>query len=97
MNHFETKVHGKWILAGEHAVMRQSPAIVFPLKSRQLTLNYQESNELQTHFSGEQSNDVEMICRTLLARAFDLLNIDQTKMTGIFHLQIGRASCRERV
>lgn len=31
-------VPGKWILTGEHAVVRNAPAIVFPLLSRTLTL-----------------------------------------------------------
>ncbi|MFN7905909.1 MAG: hypothetical protein ACK5P5_12075, partial [Pseudobdellovibrionaceae bacterium] len=29
---------GKWILAGEHAVLRGSEAVVFPLKSARLKL-----------------------------------------------------------
>lgn len=40
---FETTTHGKWILAGEHAVLRDHPALVFPLKTKQLTLAYQAS------------------------------------------------------
>ncbi|MGZ3695993.1 MAG: mevalonate kinase family protein [Bdellovibrionota bacterium] len=34
-------VHGKCILIGEHSVVRGAPALVFPLKSRELSLSWQ--------------------------------------------------------
>ncbi len=41
---FETTTYAKWILAGEHAVLRGHPALVFPLKNKTLTLRYTASN-----------------------------------------------------
>lgn len=35
---FQTSTSGKWILLGEHAVIRNHPALVFPLSSRALVL-----------------------------------------------------------
>ena len=41
---FETTTFGKWILAGEHAVVRGHEALVFPIKEKQLTLRYQAAS-----------------------------------------------------
>lgn len=38
---FSTQTYGKWILCGEHTVLRGHPAIVFPLANVQLSLEYE--------------------------------------------------------
>ncbi len=51
---FSTTVSGKWILAGEHAVLRGCPAIVFPLKNRALTLQFTHTTDkLHAEYSGQ--------------------------------------------
>ncbi len=42
---FVTKTYGKWILCGEHSVLRGHPAIVFPLGNYHLALEYQWSKD----------------------------------------------------
>lgn len=42
---FNTTTSGKWILAGEHSVLRGVPALVFPLESRQFELQFAPSKE----------------------------------------------------
>lgn len=37
---FQTTAHGKWILVGEHSVVRGTSAIVFPITTKKLTLKY---------------------------------------------------------
>ncbi|MEK6705532.1 MAG: hypothetical protein AABZ06_07070 [Bdellovibrionota bacterium] len=37
---FNTIVHGKWVLAGEHAVLRGYPALAMPLKQFHLSLKF---------------------------------------------------------
>lgn len=49
---FETCVSGKWVLAGEHAVLRGAPALALPLDRYGLTLKFlpsQSSGQLHVH------------------------------------------------
>jgi mevalonate kinase len=43
---FECSSHAKWILSGEHAVLRGHPAIVFPKPDSQLKLYFSAQNML---------------------------------------------------
>src|SRR3990167_7178018 len=45
---FTTTTHGKWILAGENAVLRGHPALVFPITTYQLSLQYSISEQPAT-------------------------------------------------
>ncbi|WP_028386659.1 mevalonate kinase family protein [Legionella geestiana] len=49
---FQTTACGKWILAGEHAVLRGHPALVFPLPAKTLSLTWHRTEApltLETH------------------------------------------------
>lgn len=39
------RIYGKWILSGEHAVLRSKPALAFPLKNHFIDFSYQESDK----------------------------------------------------
>lgn len=55
MTSFCTTTYGKWILSGEHAVLRHHPAIVFPLGNYALTLKY-TSHDSPLRILGDNRN-----------------------------------------
>ena len=84
---FETTTYAKWILAGEHAVLRGHPALVFPLKSKTLTLSYQASNTpLHITESGTHVGECSDALWQLLHAALGMLNIPAEQLTGTLHI-----------
>jgi len=90
MKAFETKVFGKWILAGEHAVLRGSPALVFPLRSRSLQLRFEPDvtlNSLELLLSGEHGDEYALLFWGVMDRAFAMKKMNRSDWKGRVHLQ----------
>ncbi len=85
---FETKSYGKWILAGEHAVLRGHPALVFPLKTKALTLHYQASTTpLTLHYQGESEGHCEAAIWKLLHTAFEQCALNTENIQGTLFIK----------
>jgi mevalonate kinase len=85
---FETTAFGKWILAGEHAVIRGHEALVFPIKERQLTLRYQAySSTLSADYTGSSGADMHLLFWSVLEQGMQLLGGSLNQLGGHFHLE----------
>jgi mevalonate kinase len=85
---FETQSFGKWILAGEHAVLRGVPAVVFPLKSRALQLTYVAGpGPLELLLDGEHGEELQLLVWGVLEKACELKKIKRTSLSGKLHLR----------
>ena len=81
----EVSAHGKYILAGEHAVLRGGGAIVFPLPDITIRLCFDRNAEaLYITSTGVQSDVVTAAFQGLLHYALPILDKDHTSL----HLNI---------
>lgn len=91
---FETTTHGKWILAGEHAVLRGHGALVFPLADKKLTLRYKKSPKpLYITHNGPYGEGCSAPIWQLIDTGLNALNIASSDITGELnitnHIPIG--------
>ena len=79
--------YGKWILAGEHAVLRGCPALVFPLESRYIETKLSRFDEsVRVQFTGKYSEEISLLFWGLVDRALEKLNRQRQELRG--HLQM---------
>ena len=84
---FQTTTYGKWILAGEHAVLRGHGALVFPIKEKYLNLRYlATNNDLSAHYDGERGNDNHTLFWSVIEKGLQLVGLPLNNTFGEFHL-----------
>lgn len=84
---FDYVVPGKWILAGEHTVIRGGEALVFPLKSRYLKFSYKnDSDKFRIILTGIASQELELIIWSVFEKCLDLLKKNRDDIKGTLHI-----------
>jgi len=82
---FNTSAHGKWILAGEHAVIRGGHALVFPVPSKYLAVQFwQTDTPLHIEFDAPFGETLLLMFWGILDAALEKLNQTRQSLTGLF-------------
>lgn len=85
---FTTETHGKWILAGEHAVLRNSAAIVFPVPSKKLSLSFQNSgDDCRVEIAGAFGEQAQLLFWGVLEHGLELVDCTLQDCQGLFVIQ----------
>ncbi len=74
---------GKWILTGEHAVLRGAPALVFPLREKKMEFYYEKfAADFNVEFRGSSGEEVKLIFWGLLEEALKRLSLKREQLSG---------------
>jgi mevalonate kinase len=80
---FHVKAHAKWILAGEHAVLRGHPALVFPIPGKFVELFYVEGEgPLEVEFNALYEETFLVLFWGVFEEALKLLNKKHQDILG---------------
>jgi len=84
---FDTITYGKWILVGEHAVVRGHPALVFPIKQKKFRLSYcAYSPSLGAEYTGSTGSEMHLLFWSVLEHGMQLLGRSLNQLGGYFYL-----------
>lgn len=84
---FETNTYGKWILAGEHAVVRGHSALVFPLHEKRLFLGYKAtSTPLEIDFNYQTDPLLSQLLRIAIKEALAKLKLPAHFLKGFLNI-----------
>lgn len=88
MADFQCRAYGKWILVGEHAVLRGSPALVFPIRTRSLELHYKDLDQpLELKLLGDHGVELKLLVSTVLDEACELKKVPRASLKGVLELR----------
>ncbi len=93
-NVWSKTIPGKWILFGEHAVLRGGKAIVFPLMAQHLNLNYIKNNlSFTVQLIENKSQALENVIQTTIDRVLSMCDLKRQQLSGTLiidaHIEFG--------
>lgn len=86
------EVFGKWILTGEHTVLRGGGALVFPFKGRSLKLYFEDvksstTTALNLTVSGAYGEEYKLLFWGVFEKALQMKALQHNQFSGNFHLE----------
>lgn len=85
---WSTVVHGKCILSGEHAVLRGIPALVVPVKSRELKLQYEKVDcAFRVESVDATSEPTKVVMWGVIEKALSQLDKSFSDLRGVLKAQ----------
>lgn len=86
---FETRTFGKWILAGEHTVLRGGKALVFPLRSRFLDFKYlpKKNQNLEIEIPVGYPDEFKLLFWSVFEKACQLKNLGSSQFQGLVQMR----------
>lgn len=83
MSSFETRTCGKWILAGEHTVLRGGRALVFPFREMNMSFRWLKSDSpFKVALNGERGSELSLIFYGLLEEALKKVGHGREELNG---------------
>lgn len=77
------QAQGKWILAGEHAVLRGCPALVFPIANGGMELTYEASSHpLSLRLAGERGEELKLLAWGVVENGAQRLGHNLVEVNG---------------
>ena len=84
---FKKRIYAKWILSGEHSVLRSQPAIVFPLPHYYIDFSYKdEEDNLSIHHSGQDQAGLDFSFLPLFEESLKLIGKKRKDLKGIIEI-----------
>ena len=85
---FSFTSYGKWILMGEHSVLRGGAAIVFPCKKYAIKSHLDiRKKKTQIKFAGPYGRNLSFVFDKVLVKALQIVGKKKTDLAGIFSLE----------
>ncbi len=90
MNKIIIKACGKWILAGEYAVLKGHPALAFPLPSQFMELHFSQTKEKKLHIqisTDKDSENLQIFLESTLQKALKMISRERWELNGLLKLK----------
>ncbi len=83
MTEFKKQFFGKWVLSGEHSVLRSFPAIVYPLPNYYMDFYYKKSNSpIHIRKQGKYQAGLDFSVAPLFDKALKMTNRKRSDLKG---------------